>query len=67
MRGSLVSFRRIIVLQQLKSILEELLIDFQELIGQHSGENMASVVWSTLVTYNIRDKVCADFILFYSN
>lgn len=37
--------------------LEELLIDFRELIGQHSGENMASVVWSTLETYNIQDKV----------
>ena len=37
--------------------LEELLIDFQELIGQHSGENMVSVVWSTLDMYNIQDKV----------
>jgi hypothetical protein len=37
--------------------LEELLIDFQELIRQHSGENMAAVVWSMLETYNIQDKV----------
>lgn len=37
--------------------LEELLIDFRELIGQHSGENMAAVVWSTLETYDIQDKV----------
>ena len=37
--------------------LEELLVDFQELIGQHSGENMATVIWSTLETYNIQDKV----------
>lgn len=37
---------------------EELLIDFQELIGVHSGENMATAVWTTLETYNIQDKVC---------
>ena len=42
--------------------LEELLIDFQELIGQHSGENMAAVVWSTLETYDIQDKVCSNNI-----
>jgi hypothetical protein len=36
---------------------EELLIDFQELIGEHSGENMATSVWKTLETYNIQDKV----------
>ena len=27
---------------------EELLIDFRELIGEHSGENMAAVLWSTV-------------------
>lgn len=37
--------------------LDELLIDFRELIGPHSGENMASVVWSTLEFYGIEDKV----------
>ena len=37
---------------------EELLIDFQELIGEHSGENMATAVWTTLENYNIQDKVC---------
>jgi hypothetical protein len=36
---------------------EELLIDFRELIGEHSGENMAAVVWSTLELYDIQDKV----------
>ena len=30
------------------SLAEELLIDFRELIGEHSGENMAEVVWETL-------------------
>jgi len=38
--------------------IEELLIDFRELIGQHSGENMAAVVWSTLELYEIQSKVC---------
>lgn len=38
--------------------LEETLIDFQELIGKHSGENMAESVWDTLTTYNLTNKVC---------
>jgi hypothetical protein len=29
-------------------LLEELLIDFRELQGEHSGENMAEAVWETL-------------------
>jgi hypothetical protein len=40
------------------SSAEELLIGFQELIGEHSGENMAAAVWTTLETYDIQDKVC---------
>ena len=28
--------------------VEELLIDFQELIGPHSGENMVEAVWATM-------------------
>ncbi|KAE9391246.1 hypothetical protein BT96DRAFT_748630, partial [Gymnopus androsaceus JB14] len=28
--------------------LEEILIDFQELIGEHSGDNMADILWNTL-------------------
>ena len=36
---------------------EELLIDFQELRGEHSGKNMAAVVWSTLEEYGIQNKV----------
>jgi hypothetical protein len=47
--------------------LEELLIDFRELIGQHSGENMAAVVWSMLETYDIQDKVCSNNILLFVN
>ncbi|KAJ7207712.1 hypothetical protein B0H12DRAFT_982305, partial [Mycena haematopus] len=33
--------------------LEELLIDFQELIGEHSGDNMADIVWQTLTDYGL--------------
>lgn len=36
---------------------EELLIDFRELIGEHSGENMADAVWQTLTTYGIEGRV----------
>jgi hypothetical protein len=36
---------------------EELLIDFKEIIGQHSGENLAGAVWGTLELYRITDKV----------
>ena len=35
---------------------EELLIDFQELIGQHSGENMAEAVWATMELYGLIGK-----------
>ncbi|KAJ6595443.1 hypothetical protein B0H10DRAFT_1724873, partial [Mycena sp. CBHHK59/15] len=33
--------------------LEELLIDFIELIGEHSGENMAEEVWMSLDRYGL--------------
>lgn len=39
--------------------LEELLIDFRELIGEHSGRNMASEVWGILETYGLKGKVLA--------
>ncbi|KAF8812113.1 hypothetical protein BYT27DRAFT_7087987, partial [Phlegmacium glaucopus] len=39
--------------------LEELLIDFQELVGEHSGENMAEVVWETLKQYGIENQIFA--------
>lgn len=43
--------------------LEELLIDFKELIGKHSGENMADVVWDVLKLYGITDKVGIAFLM----
>ena len=41
---------------------EEILIDFKELIGEHSGENMAEAVWETLVKYGLKGKVSADLL-----
>jgi hypothetical protein len=37
---------------------EEVLIDFKELVGEHSGENLAELVWSALEMYGIEKKVC---------
>ena len=41
----------------LSLVTEELLIDFRELLGEHSGENMAEAVWETLVMYGIEGRV----------
>jgi len=38
--------------------IEEMLLDFCELTGKHSGENMSDVIWDTLETYKIKDQVC---------
>ena len=38
-------------------VVEELLIDCLELLGEHSGENMAEAVWETLVMYGIEGRV----------
>lgn len=37
--------------------LQELLIGFRELHGEHSGENLAEVVWDTLLTFGVLKKV----------
>lgn len=37
--------------------LEEILIDFREIVGQHSGENLAEGVWETLQMYGLLKKV----------
>ncbi|KIM72123.1 hypothetical protein PILCRDRAFT_745898 [Piloderma croceum F 1598] len=39
--------------------LEELLIDFRGLIGNHSGVNMAHTVYETLKLYGLRGRVVA--------
>ena len=40
-----------------RSVTEELLVDFREMLGEHSGENIAEAVWETLVTYGIEGRV----------
>ncbi|CAA7257320.1 unnamed protein product [Cyclocybe aegerita] len=37
--------------------LEELLINFKEIIREHSGENMVSMVWETLELYGLKGKI----------
>ena len=44
-------------------ISEELLIDFRELSGEHSGENMAEVVWETLKRYDLIGRVSSSEII----
>jgi hypothetical protein len=34
-----------------------MLLDFRELTGEHSGENMCNVIWGTLEMYGLKDKV----------
>jgi hypothetical protein len=38
---------------------EESLIDFRELMGEHSGENMAAAVWETLEKFGLIGRVSA--------
>ena len=37
--------------------VEEVLIGFCELIGQHLGVNMANAVWEVMDKYDLHDKV----------
>ena len=36
---------------------EEILIDFRELTGDHSGENLVTAVWDTLDLYGLKGRV----------
>ncbi|KAJ7083643.1 hypothetical protein B0H15DRAFT_764267, partial [Mycena belliarum] len=38
---------------------EECLIDFAELVSDHSGETMATTVWEVLCKYNLQAKIIA--------
>ncbi|KAF8530374.1 hypothetical protein BU17DRAFT_36167, partial [Hysterangium stoloniferum] len=38
---------------------KELLIDFQEVVDEHSSENMAKVVWETLTQYGLIEWIIA--------
>ncbi|OBZ65066.1 putative AC transposase [Grifola frondosa] len=37
--------------------LEETVIDFHEVQGEHSGENLAELVWQTIETYGLKEKL----------
>ncbi|KAJ7167437.1 hypothetical protein C8R43DRAFT_817121, partial [Mycena crocata] len=40
-----------------KGQLEESLINFRELLGAHSGENMATAVWQTVEKFGLHGRV----------
>jgi hypothetical protein len=46
-----------IVLGVLINLTEECLIDFRELLGAHSGENMADAVWETVEKFGLCGRV----------
>jgi hypothetical protein len=46
--------------QRLICCLEEMLIDFREMVGKHSGENMAEEVWNCIEMYGLKEKVDRD-------
>jgi hypothetical protein len=37
-----------------------MLIDFREMVGEHSGENMAEEVWNCIEMYGLEEKVDKD-------
>ena len=62
----------VVVVHLLILLTEELLIDFCELIGTHSGINMAEAVWLTMVLYGLegqvgdppnRSSLCTEYFL----
>ncbi|KAI0027772.1 hypothetical protein K488DRAFT_13111, partial [Vararia minispora EC-137] len=34
--------------------IEELLLDFQEIASEHSGENLRKILWNTIEYYELR-------------
>lgn len=46
-------------------IAEEMLIDFREIIGEHSGENLAHAVWETMELYGLKGRVSAFLYVAY--
>ena len=43
--------------------IEELLINFHELVGVHSGKNLAHAVYDTLNTYGLKGRVSLHLFL----
>ena len=46
------------------AMADEMLIDFQELIGAHTGENLAEAVWETMQSLGLVGKVCTFITTF---
>lgn len=47
--------------------VEEILIDFREIIGAHSGQNLAEIVWETMQNYGLLGKVSTSTIFCYAD
>ena len=45
--------------------LEEMLLDFRELTGEHTGDNQCSIIWDTLETYGIEDRVRTKYCILH--
>lgn len=43
-------------------IVEELLIDFRDIIGEHSGANMAHAVYETLCSFGLKGRVSRQIL-----
>lgn len=46
------------------NLAEELLIDFRELIGEHSGENLAHAVYETQEAYGLKGRASIFSLIF---
>jgi len=57
MIATVVCFFSIKTLFLADQVVEEVLIDFREIIGEHSGENLAHAVWETLELYGLQGRV----------
>jgi hypothetical protein len=56
-----ISFRIAFSRDHLFRLSEECLIDFAELVGDHSGDSMANIVWKTLEKYGLKGRVSYCF------
>ena len=45
--------------------LEEVVLDFCEIVGEHSGDNLADTVWQTIELFGLQHKVAISSLLKY--
>ena len=60
--GQLGAFLLSQLITHLHPLTEELLINFRELIGKHSGENMAKAIWATMELYGLIGKMSFHWV-----